>query len=177
MDELRRQIQDMETQSPLAPWAKVSAHHVRGWMFGFAEKSDLLLVVSLSGRELFDCTTGESIACHNENLTWFNWGMLSAQGIGPVKGQRVRLAGVYGGGLNTMTKEGWVLYSIAPTWPDYRVLLCPPQTAIQHNLAACVQVEQHHQILAIGFSPTGRSFIVAQPHTLHIFAREPNQPI
>ena len=164
-------MQVMETQPPPVPWRKVAAHAIDGWMFGFAEQSDLLFIVSTTGCEVFDCTSGESIARQEEDLTWLNWGRLALKGIGPLDGQIVRLAGLYGGGLNTVTKEGWRLYAVTPTWPDYRVLLFPPKAQSFDDLAACIQVEQLQDILTVGFSPTGRSFIVAQHHLLHVYAR------
>ncbi|MDY6785949.1 MAG: hypothetical protein SW833_25955 [Cyanobacteriota bacterium] len=147
-------------------------------MVGFAENSDLLLVVSLSGRGLFDCTSGEKIARDrdDDDLAWYDWDKLSASGIGSLEGRKIRLAGLYGGGLITITRDGWQLDLIAPTWPDYRVILCPPHADIYDDLAACVQVEQDCEIRAFGFSETGRSFIVALNHSLYIYARSENVP-
>jgi len=176
---LRRQLQAMTTQPAPMPWEKVAVHAIYGWMFGFAEKSDLLLIVSETGREVFDCLLGRSIVREEEDLAWHNWGMgLAFEGIGPLGGQIVRLAGFYGGGLHTLTVDCWQLYAIAPIWPDYRVILFPPEARTfsennpaAYNLKICVQVEQLQDILAVGFSPTGRSFIIAQHHTLHVYTR------
>lgn len=164
----------METQPPLAPWKQVSASAVRSLeMVGYAEKSDLLLVVSSSGRGLFDCITGERVARDdNDDPSWYDPAKLSALGIGSLDGEIIRLAGLYGGGLITVTEDIWQLRSIAPTWPDFRVILCPPFASILDNLAVCVQVERAYEIRAFGFSETGRSFIVALNHTLYIYARE-----
>lgn len=172
--ELRQQIRAMATQPPLAPWKQAAAHAVGGLeMVGFAENSDLLLVVSSSGRGLFNCITGEKVARdYDEDLSWYDWAKISALGIGALDGQIIRLAGLYGGGLITVAKDGWKLYSIAPTFPDYRVILCPPYLSIYTDLAACVQVEQDYEIRAFGFSETGHSFVIALNHSLYIYARE-----
>lgn len=163
----------MDTQPPPSPWKQVTAHAVGGLeMVGFAENSDLLLVVSSQGRGVFDCLTGERIARdHDTSFFWYDPAKLSSLGIGPLDGQIIRLAGMYGGGLATSSGDGWSLRCIAPTWPDYRVLLCPPFLDIYDDLAACVQIEQDYEIRAFGFSDTGKSMVVAQNHTLYLYAR------
>ena len=171
---LRRKIQAMETQSPLAPWRKIAIHAIGGLeMVGFAEDLDLLLVVSSNGRGLFDCITGMKVARdYDDDLSWYGWEKLSALGIDLIGNQPVHLAGLYGGGLIKMTQDGWSLEIIAPTWPDYRVILCPPSASIYENHSFCVQVEQDYEIRAFGFSETGRSFIVACNHSLYIYSRD-----
>ena len=170
---LRRQIRALENKAPLAPWKKVGAYAVGGLeMVGYADNSDWLLVVSSQGRGLFDCATGHRIARDTDNsASWYDPNRLCALGIGPLDGQIVRLAGLYGGGLSNSTRDGWSLSVVAPTWPDCRVILCPPFISFYYGLQACAQIEGDYEIRAHGFSETGHSFVVALNHTLHIYAR------
>jgi hypothetical protein len=52
-----------ELRSVVHPWKKIANHAVGGlFQIGYAEDSDLLLVLSHNGRGIFDCLTGERIA-------------------------------------------------------------------------------------------------------------------
>ncbi|MFF0862160.1 hypothetical protein ACFYUV_10445 [Nonomuraea sp. NPDC003560] len=48
---------------------------------------------------------------------------LTCPGLGPVAGSRVRIAGLFGGGLHSTTPDGWCLDVVSPEWPNARVLL------------------------------------------------------
>ncbi len=171
---LRRRIRQTETRPPMSPWKSSGGSAVGGLeAVGYAENSDLLLVVSSSGRGVFDCVTGERVARdYDTSDSWYDWAHLLALGIGPLEGQMIRLAGMDGGGLIAATTDGYRLWLVAPTWPDYRLILSPPQNDLYYNLDACVQVEGDYEIRAYGFSETGRSFIIAKNHTLYTFSRD-----
>jgi len=158
----------------MPPWKSSGGSAVGGLeAVGYAENSDLLLVVSSSGRGVFNCVTGERVARdYDTGNSWYDPIHLLALGIGPLEGQMIRLAGMYGGGLVTATIDGYSLRLVAPTWPDYRVVLSPPWKDIYDDLDACVQVEADYEIRAYGFSETGRSFVAALNHTLHTFSRD-----
>jgi hypothetical protein len=174
MTDLRRRIRQMKTQAPMLPWKRSGGAAVGGLAaVGYADNSDLLLVVSSTGRGVFDCMTGKRIARdYDDRPSWYDRTHVLAQGIGPLEGQMIRLAGIDGGGLVHTTDDGYRLWLVAPTWPDYRVILSPPYTTIYSALHQCVQVEGDYEIRAYGFSETGRSFIVAQNHTLYTFSRD-----
>jgi len=176
MAELRQRIHALTTQPPPHPWKRLTAAAVGGLeAVGFADNSDLLLVISTSGRGVFDCTTGARITRDPEPPTqqcdWYDSTRLSARGIGPLANTHVRVAGLYGGGLPTSTVDAWQLTVIAPIWPDYRVLLSPPFQSLYTNLAASVQVFEDYGITACGFSETGRSFVIATSSDVSLFSR------
>jgi hypothetical protein len=100
-------------EAPPPPWRLVGGSAV-GLLtdVGFARGSDLLLVVSSNGRGVFDCATGERIARDRtvpdaDSADWQDCFELEAQGIGPLKGQIIRTAGLFGGGLPSITRDGW----------------------------------------------------------------------
>lgn len=174
MTTLRRRIRAMETTAPMAPWRAKSGCSVGGLeMVGYGENSDLILILSSSGRGIFDALNGWKTARDTDNSQdWFDDTRLQCLGIGPLKEQVVPMAGLYGGGLPRVSRDGFVLEVVAPTWPDFRVLMSPPGATVHRNLEQCVQVEEDYEIRAFGFSPTGKSFLVALNHTLITFARD-----
>jgi hypothetical protein len=176
MAELRQRIQALTTQAPPHPWKRVTSAAVGGLeAVGFADNSDLLLVISTSGRGVFECSTGERIARDREPPThdcdWYDIVRLAAVGIGPLANTRIKIAGLYGGGLPTSTEDAWQLSVIAPIWPDHRVILSSPFQSLYTNLAANVQVFEDYDIRAYGFSETGRSFVIATSSDVTLFSR------
>ena len=130
-------------------------------------------MVSSQGRGLFNCLTGERLARDQQPVgTWYDEKQLLARGIGILDKQTIRLAGLYGGGLPTTTEDCWSLNLIAPTWPDYRVILSPPFKTIYDDLDVCVQVFQDYEIRAYGFSNTGKSFVIATSSDITMFKRD-----
>ncbi|QKZ04049.1 hypothetical protein [Pseudomonas eucalypticola] len=60
---LRCAIHDRKMTPPSSPWIEAARYCVAGLFdIGFHRDSELLLVVSSSGRGVFDCLTGAKIA-------------------------------------------------------------------------------------------------------------------
>ena len=82
---------------------------------------------------------------------------LACPGLGPVTGTRVRIAGLFGGGLHTATSDGWCLDVAAPEWPHHRVLLSADGGAFkgQPGQSWCLHVfnSDYSTFRAAGFSP------------------------
>ena len=155
-------------QEPPSPWNRCATWPV-GELFqiGYAENSDLLLVLSSQGRGIFDCLTGEKVARdYEEAHDFFDPILLLAQGFGPLEGKSIRMAGLFGGGLPLTTKDKWFLEEEAPDWPTRSVLLTPPtgESIVIGDDGAC-------ELRAYGFSETGRSFVIATSCDLSIFVR------
>ena len=154
------------SQSP-APWRRTWHGSVGGLLeIGFAPASELLLVVSSDGRGVFDCSTGDRVARDYDmdlNL-WASPTHLTAEGVGPLEGQSIRMAGIWGGGLPLITADGWGLEAIALNLGEHVALLCPPQADVYDDVTfgQCLKVYSGDPIRACGFSDTGRSFVVAE---------------
>ena len=114
-------------QAPM-PWTLTVNAAVGGLTeVGFAEGSDLLLVVSSQGRGVFDCRAAVRVArneCEPDD-SWYDGVGLTARGIGPIESHLIRLAGLHGGGLPRISRDGWALTLVAPDWPDELVVLEP----------------------------------------------------
>lgn len=141
---------------------------------------DLVMVVSNDGHGLFDARTGEKIARDRdpgwEHSTPDAVPDLSCPGLGPVAGERVRIAGLFGGGLHTTTEDGWTLEVVSPAWPNDRVLLSTdgglPHTGPHGERWWHVFHADRSTLRAVGFSPSGRTLAVATSSDLTLWARD-----
>ncbi|MCE3552394.1 hypothetical protein LWC33_13095 [Pseudonocardia sp. RS11V-5] len=98
---------------------------------------------------------------------------VSAPGIGPLEGQRIAVAGLWGGGLRAFTPDGWWVTVIAPDWPEEGVVLVPPDAPdpLEDPTASQLVVAGGYgPVRAAGFSDTGRTLVVATTR-LHVWTR------
>lgn len=153
-----------------APW-RYRAHAVGGlWAVGFGPGTDLLLVLSVNGRGIFDCASGERVA-RDPQEGEYDETAETLLGIGPLAGARVPLCGTGGGVVTQRTlpvssADGWTVAVLQSRDSVYeRVALRAP------NSDESITVLDAEEVRAIGFSPTGQSVIVAEPHTLHVWSR------
>jgi len=137
-------------------------------MVGFAEDSDLLLVLSHDGAGVFDATCGARIARDADVNSFELLDSIKciARGIGPLADQRIAIAGLFGGGLTTVTKDGFFVDSRAPQWPSHIIVL--RQERVEH----IVGTDGACELRAFGFSHTGRSLIIATSCDITFFARD-----
>jgi hypothetical protein len=151
------------------PWRRLPVYAVGGlFQVGYAPGSDLLLVLSSQGRGVFDCIGGQKLARdHAEAHDFFDPIRLTAKGVGPLDGQLVRMAGLYGGGLPLTTADGWGLEVQARTWPTHSVFLSAPGS----REPVCIGDDGACELRACGFSETGRSFVIATSCDLTMFTR------
>lgn len=163
------------------PWRLVSVHSVGGLeSVGFGRGTDLLLVVSSQGRGVFDCLTGARVARDDTmpddgSPEWDDTAELEALGIGPLEGNVVRTAGLYGGGLAVVTRDGWTLDRFVLDWPEESIVLTGPDSYIYETQpgrsSAFSKLEQAAEVRAFGFSPTGQSIVVATTSDVTIYSR------
>jgi len=142
---------------------------------GFSPSSDLLLVTSSQGRGVFDCRSGERLARDGDESGDFEDPVqLEANGIGPVSGT-VRMSGLYGGGLPNSTADGWSAERLSLDWPVETLLLFAPGSTLHWQVdgkpPVFTKVYLGSEIRAWGFSPTGRSLVVATSSDLTAYGR------
>jgi hypothetical protein len=178
--ELVAYLRSLSVQDPPAPWRLVQFVRLGGvYGVGYGESSDLLMVVSSAGRGVFDCFTGDKVARdYDENIeAWYSEDGLSAEGIGPLLGSSVAIAGIYGGGLRLMTSDRWEMELVSPNWPNSFLLLRPPWRAGMDDWKDALKIAPRagdDDIVAYGFSPTGLSFVCVTSSGADLFAR--NEP-
>lgn len=172
--DLRSQLSNMEIKPPPDPWQHRSISIVGGLTYiGYSSDSDLLLVVSHSGRGVFNCLTGEKLDRDYEEDFELDPIKLTSPGIGSISDQTIRIAGLTGGGLSTRTKDGWKLKAIPLPWPNYSIFLVRPWKSLFDGIDAVTKLEDDCvcEVRAYGFSYTGRSFVIATTSDITIFTR------
>jgi hypothetical protein len=164
-----------EIQEPPYPWKRIATLAIGGlFQVGFAENSDLLLVLSYQGRGVINCITGEKIARdYQEAHDFFDPIRLISLGLGPLEGKSIRMAGLFGGGLPRTTEDGWLIEEQTRVWPTHSIFLTPPGNKVENTKQKAIVVgdDGSCEMRAYGFSETGRSFIIATSCDLMIFAR------
>ncbi|WP_218824524.1 hypothetical protein [Asanoa hainanensis] len=149
---------------------------------GFGEHpetgEDLLMVVSGDGFGLLEVATGTKIARDRDpdsEVSTPDGPDLACPGIGVLAGSRVRIAGLFGGGLHTTTEDGRTIDVVSPEWPHHRVILSAdggrnsgePGNTWWHVFSD----EGHGEFRAAGFSPTGRTLAIATASDVTLFMR------
>lgn len=163
------------------PWRELPFLHAGGLLeigvHALPSGEELVLVVTTAGRGVMSAT-GEKIARDRTDINddWYDEYALTAEGIGPLAGIRVRLAGAHGGGLPRFTRDGWALSSYPVDWPQERLVLEPPGRHLisPGHSDGCVLLfgpDQVMTLLAFGFSPSGRLLVIAAPDGVRAYAR------
>lgn len=160
-----------------APWNNRTYVAVGGLTnIGFADESDLLICMSSTGLGVFDCLTGVRLARDDSTDFDFDAGNLLVSGIGPLEGKRIRTAGISGGGLASGTYDGWGIERHPFAFPDEELFVGPPgQTMLWTQHGAQTRLYKLGgfvtEVRAFGFSPTGRSLVVATSSDVLMYAR------
>jgi hypothetical protein len=96
---------------------------------------------------------------------------LTAIGIGPLESQRLRIAGLWGGGLARTTREGWSADCVQMPWPDEVPIVLPPREWIGKPGARLYRLGSPiSEVRAFGFSPSGRFLALATSADLTLYA-------
>lgn len=91
-------LDSLPVSNPPEPWKLAHRRAIGGLTeVGFADTSELLLIASHSGRGLLDCSQGILVARDDDNDFQFDLGNLLVEGIGPLEGKLIRMAGPSGG--------------------------------------------------------------------------------
>lgn len=178
-EELNARLQALPLAAAPAPWRLVASVAIGGFeALGFSIDSRCLLVVCSSGRGVFDSESGEQLARDPSSATedWYNLEALTVEGIGPVAGQSISVAGIHGGGLPLITFDGWVADLLAPDWPSSFVTLSPPGSSpwVQDQSQGVAKVAPtggDDAVKCYGFSWSRRHLVVATSHCVDLFLR------
>ena len=179
-EEYQRQLREGLERLPYAdapkPWRVVGGSAVGGLTeVGFAGGSDDLLVVSSQGRGLFDCLTGERLARDREEFFEnADDSGLTAPGIGSREGTIFPMAGLHGGGLATHTHGGWGIHVVHLPWPIHVFFLTSNYQELNGKSGHITKIgnDEPCSYRAAGFSPTGRSLVIATSCELTIYGRD-----
>ena len=173
--EIRRRVAGLETAPAPEPWTSVvdnGMHHLLA--VGFSADGAQLLVIGGIGRSVLDVATGETLAEDtDQNLdSHLTESRQQIVGIGPLGGELVPISGFFGGGLATCTSDNWWLFRCGIEWPNERVVLQAPDANIHNSFKGLTQLPgSMREVRAAGFSPDGRSLVVATTDELKIWRR------
>jgi hypothetical protein len=153
-----------------AEWRLVAEAAVGGLTeLGLSTDDKHLLVVTHSGRGLFETETGVRVARDYEapawGSSWLDQSSGVVDGIGPLVGVRIRVVGLWGGTLPLSTDDGWSLV-VEKGGPTEQVLLCRAGSNERWVID-----EPITELRAAGFSNTGRYLVVASSSDLRLLAR------
>jgi hypothetical protein len=158
------------------PWRPLATHPIGGLVaVGFPDGLDLVLVASSSGKGLFDCASGSRISRHQSEDDGIDPNLMTS-GIGDIENPRVRMAGTCGGGLPLRTTDGWTLDVQTLSWPDQSVFLLLPGHWLFgpafNKPGDPTKIACDSELRACGFSPSGRSIVIATSSEICIYRRD-----
>lgn len=159
-----------------APWSKVQAPHVGGLhSVGIDAPGRYLLTISIEGRGVIDCLTGEKVArdYSEREGDWLDRVRLTAIGIGPLEGKEIRVAGDFiGGGFPACTRDDWSLHRSAMLFPSEAVWAEPPTESKGFYMEGTFyKLWTWDSPFAAGFSESGTTLIIACSNQISIWTR------
>ena len=155
-------------QSPKG-WKRKSTFAIGGLeYFGFAETSDILVVLSTQGRGLIDMAKDEKIARDNITDYPLDRMLLTGEGFDILEGKIIKLASKYGGSLLPVSNQSLeTLVRVSPLYPCEDIIFQPPyencfadgRSKNTHS-DNCVRVYRGF-LYCYGFSFSGKYFVIA----------------
>ncbi len=142
---------------------------------GFSEQNpNLLLVISSNGRGLFDCSKLEKVERDPDDEFDVDYSNMSCFGIGELKNEKIRIAGLHGGGLPTGNSNGDSLEIMALDWPKTDIIFQPKWTSVysERDTEKCYKVYSPDSMKVYGFSKTGNYFVIGTSSDLLIFKKK-----
>lgn len=181
-DNLKRALSVATIVSSPGLW-KQTVHLGVGGLFavGFDTKTENLVVVSMNGQSVIDCSTGQLIYRNREqdgfNNKWLNATRLDSPNCSPIN-----MAGLYGGGLKASTSDGWSVKSFPIEWPETYYILEPPDSSIYYadekwrghskNCSFFLLGKDRGESCAFGFSWSGKFLVLASTSDLFVWSRD-----
>lgn len=172
---LRARLERMPMSDAPKPWSVVGMFAIGGLTeVGFVPNSDDLLVLSSQGRGLFDTRDGEKLSRDYEQFfdNPDSTG-LTAPGIGRASDATVPLAGLHGGGLPRVTRDGWMIEVIQLPWPRHVLFLSSDFKPCYDDSGSSWKICEDGacEYRMAGFSPSGNAFVFALSCELAIYSR------
>jgi len=172
---LIKAIRKSPVSTPPEPWREIATVAVGGLSsVGFAKEEEHLLVVSSQGRSVIDCSTGERLERDREDYHE-DTSLLEAEGIGSLAGEKIKISGLYGGGLPNSTDDMWAVHEIVLDWPESILVMTKPGSwlygMIYDKKGDFVKIGSTLELRAFGFSPSGRSLVIATSSDVTIYHR------
>ncbi len=173
--QLRRRWASAPTTGMPEPWRHVPLPHLGGlFAVGFDPEGRYLLTLSGTGRGVIDCHDGKKIARdpNEDEHAWLDRPRLLAKGIGPLAGEEIRVVGSFiGGGLTTITHDGWIMQAATPNWPNAVVWCEKPGSKGFYLDGDFYKLWDWDAPFAYGFSEPGNIALIACSNSVEMWAR------
>lgn len=170
LEALRAYITALPAAAVPRPFHRVGRFAVGGLLSaGFADGTEYVLVVSSSGRGVFDATSLARVGRDRGPVSDAD----VVPGIPPIAGVGVRQMSGYGTvALPRTTPDGWALGVMSPDH-DAAIWISSPRDDVEApTVSGSVRIDQRfEEVRAAGFSTSGQSLVIAEQHTLHLFHR------
>ena len=139
---------------------------------GFSRNhTNLLLVLSSTGRSVVDCSTGDKIERNYNEYEGLDESGLYCDGIGDLTTETVLLSGIYGGGLPHQNKVGESIELVAPDWPEYDLIFCKQGKGLYSDPGSCYKLDTNY-FRAYGMSWCGNYIAAGTGSDLYVWARD-----
>jgi hypothetical protein len=133
-----------------------------------------MLVVSSNGQGVIDCQTGTKVHRDCEQPA-YDPATLTAWPTNKDESYKIRMCGLHGGGLRTVTDDGWSVHSIPIDWPkSFYVLNHPGSDVFMSRFGHPVRISvlaHDCEVRAFGFSWTGNTLVLAGSAGVRIWGR------
>ncbi|MCG8672968.1 MAG: hypothetical protein MI867_26475, partial [Pseudomonadales bacterium] len=134
--------------------------------------SNLLLVVSSSGRGLYNCDSGERVERDYEEYEGLDESGVYCSGIGNLSKENISVMGVSGGGMPTINSVCESIDVVSPNWPEQDLVYNAPNmnVLIPERQEGCRIIYTEH-IRAFGFSWCGNYIVAACGSDFDLWSR------
>lgn len=160
-------------------WKKIGYQPVGGMReAGFIETTDYLMVLGSQGRTILNCLTNKKIERDRQDYYLENWNSDTGiiEGIGIFKDKEIICGGFeYPDNLPKSTNDSWIIHIQDENRINYKGNLKVAKVMYMFNQRFDTKIEVnvfHYSITrAYGFSPTGKTFVIAEPEGITIWIR------
>ena len=142
-------------------WERVAYAGIGGLTdVGFSPDGRFLLVVGHQGRGVFDCQTGERLARdRTDDWSYFDMETGTAEGIGPLDGQSVPIAGLMSDAQLPAESAGWTVTATGE------------EIVLRSSTGVTQSIRESEELKVFGFSPDGVTFVIGASSGVSIYAR------
>ena len=173
-DKIHNILAKIPTAKEPVGWKYKGSFSVGGFEYlGFNETSDLLFVISSSGRIVIDLSNLEMIVRNSPEQFIIDETFLTCEDFDVLKDKVIRLAGRQGSILPTSNKIGERLVRVSPLYPCEDIIFCPPfeDCLVENFNNNCIRVYRGF-LYCFGFSFSGNYFVIADDEGIQVWEKQ-----
>ena len=123
---------------------------------------------------MFDCSKLARIDRDPSDDFDIDYSNLLCNGIGELKDEKIRIAGLHGGGLPNGNLHGESIEVMALDWPKTDIIFQPKWTSVyfERDTEKCIKIYSTDTMKVYGFSKIGSYFVIGTSSDLLIFKKK-----